>query len=106
MDRKTNVDAELDQLRNDLSTLRKDINSLTSAMKSAGIRRSRRISDGAREAGEYVRREARSRREQMGEYRHRAGPYVEERPVTTMLTAFSVGFVTSLLLDRTRNRDQ
>ncbi len=93
----TEIDKELDQLKSDISNLRSDMSELIEAMKDNGIEHGRdvyhRTRERARRTGEAV-------RERAGDMYDDFGRTVEERPMTSVLTAFGTGFVVGMLLDR------
>jgi ElaB/YqjD/DUF883 family membrane-anchored ribosome-binding protein len=92
-----NIDAEISQLKSDVANLRKDMSELVDALKDAGTEKGHEYYDRAyqqaQNAGEYARERA---AEAYGTF----GKEVEERPLTSVLTAFGTGFVVGLLLDR------
>ncbi len=91
------VDKELDQLRSDMVDLRKDMASLMKTMKEAGIQQGQQVYEQAAKRAKQTRDEA---------SRFASDTYnalekeVEDRPLTSVLTAFGTGFVLGLLLDR------
>jgi ElaB/YqjD/DUF883 family membrane-anchored ribosome-binding protein len=89
--------SELNKLKADLSDLRKDVASLVKVLKDAGVDQGRQAYDRAyeraRQTGESVRERAEDAYDIFGKE-------VESRPFTSVLTAFGVGFVAGMLLDR------
>lgn len=88
---------ELNKLKSDISDLRKDMASLVKTLKDVGLDQGRqtydRIYERASQAGEAVRERAEDAYEIFGKE-------VEARPLTSVLTAFGVGFAVGMLLDR------
>ncbi|MGA8258722.1 MAG: hypothetical protein WB783_00760 [Arenicellales bacterium] len=80
------INQDVDQLREDLNKLREDVSSLVDTMRKDGAARGRAAYESARESVDAA--------------RETLGREIEERPVTSILTAFGVGFVVGLLLDR------
>jgi ElaB/YqjD/DUF883 family membrane-anchored ribosome-binding protein len=89
------VDEELDKLRRDLEQLRGDILSLTETFKDIGLEKGRAAMDKAKRTGASMRQEADA-------LRSRADRGIEERPITSVLTSFGIGFLVGMLLDRRR----
>lgn len=91
------ITGELNKLKKDISDLRADMASLVKTLKDAGLDQGReafdRAYERARQAGESVRERA---EDAYGVF----GKEVESRPLTSVLTAFGVGFVAGMLLDR------
>lgn len=93
----TSVDTEINQLKSDVATLRKDMADLMGALKDAGAEQGRktynRAYQQAQRTGQYARERATDAYETVGKE-------VENRPLTSVLTAFGTGFVVGMLLDR------
>ncbi len=89
------VDEEVAKLRRDMDQLRGDITSMTATFKEMGAQRGRAAVARARRAGDSLREEA-------GAWRARADHEIEERPLTSVLTSFGIGFLIGMLLDRRR----
>lgn len=91
-----NISSELNKLKADISELRGDLASLVKTLKDAGINEGQQAYDRAyeraRQAGESVRARAEDAYENFGRE-------VESRPLTSVLTAFGVGFAVGILLD-------
>ena len=79
-------DAELDKLKADLATLRRDVSSLTEALRERGTARARAAADGVRD--------------QATQAAQTVSHQIEDRPYTSVLTAFGIGLVIGRLLDR------
>lgn len=93
------MDKEMDQVKTDIADLREDMATLLRTMKEVGMAEGQELYDRAyersRRAGERV-------RERAGETYAAIGREVEERPLTSVLTAFATGFVVGMILDRRR----
>jgi ElaB/YqjD/DUF883 family membrane-anchored ribosome-binding protein len=89
------VDDELEKLRRDLDQLRGDILSLTETFREIGVEKGRAAVDKAKRTGANMRSEADA-------LRARADRGIEERPITSVLTSFGIGFLVGMLLDRRR----
>jgi ElaB/YqjD/DUF883 family membrane-anchored ribosome-binding protein len=87
------VDEELTKLRKDMDQLRSDIGSLTEAFRELGVEKGREAMARARRAGASVRGDAEALRD-------RADREIEERPFTSVLMSFGIGFLVGMLLDR------
>ncbi len=95
----SDFDKELDQLRSDMADLRKDMAALVKTMKDAGVSEGRHLYEEAAERAKHTRDEARKR---AADTYGTLEKEVEERPLTSVLTAFGTGFVMGLILDRKR----
>lgn len=89
----TNVEKDVEQLRNEYAELKSDVSKLTETMKKlygdtaeAGRARARRAAERSRERA----------RETYGAFEEE----VRERPLTTIAAAFGIGLVIGKLLDR------
>lgn len=78
------VAREIDQLKRDLSSLRADISSLTEALGQAGRERSRET--------------LRSAKNMTGNAVDSLGSSIDDKPLTSVLTAFGTGFLIGLML--------
>lgn len=87
---------EVQTLKQDLASLRGDIGSLAEAVKSAGEQKGEAVYQRAREKSEELRAQGQSTIEQVG---HK----VDERPMTSVLTAFGTGLLVGLLLNQRRH---
>ena len=87
------VDEELTKLRKDMEQLRGDIMSLTEAFKDLGVEKGRAAMARAKSTGASVRDDADA-------LKARAHREIEERPITSVLTSFGIGFLVGMLLDR------
>jgi len=87
------VDEELVKLKKDMDQLRGDIMSLTEAFKDLGMEKGRAAMARARSTGASMRDDADA-------VRARAHKEIEERPITSVLASFGVGFLVGMLLDR------
>ena len=90
-------DKELDQLRSDMADLRKDMSALVKTMKDAGISEGQHLYEEAAERAKHARDAARKRATDTYSALEKE---VEERPLTSILTAFGTGFVMGIILDR------
>lgn len=90
------ISNELKKLKSDIADLRSDVASLVRTLKDAGLEQGQQAYDQAyeraRQAGESVRARAEDAYDAFGKE-------VESRPLTSVLTAFGVGFVVGMLLD-------
>lgn len=89
------VDREVDKLRRDIEQLRGDISSLTSSFKELGVQKGREAVARARRTGDALLEEAEA-------WRSRADREIEQRPFTSVLVAFGLGFLVGILIDRRR----
>jgi ElaB/YqjD/DUF883 family membrane-anchored ribosome-binding protein len=89
------VNKEIEQLKKDLSGLQNDIRNLTGTLKSAGIEQGKATYERARQQGEQWRQKG---EDAIGS----VGQAIDEKPVTSVLTAFGTGFVIGLLLNQKR----
>jgi ElaB/YqjD/DUF883 family membrane-anchored ribosome-binding protein len=87
------VDEEMTRLRKDLDQLRGDILSLTEAFKDLGMEKGRAAMEKAKRTGASMRSDADA-------LRARADREIEQRPITSVLTSFGIGFLVGMLLDR------
>lgn len=88
-----NVDEEVAKLRKDMDQLRDDIGALTSSLKEMGVQKGRAAMARAKRTGDSLREEAEA-------WRARADREIEERPFTSVLMSFGIGFLIGMLLDR------
>lgn len=89
------VDDEVTKLKKDMDQLRTDIGGLTEALKSMGAEKGREAVARAKQSGASMREEAEA-------LRARANSEIEERPLTSVLMSFGIGFLIGMLLDRRR----
>jgi ElaB/YqjD/DUF883 family membrane-anchored ribosome-binding protein len=87
------VDEELTKLRKDMDQLRGDILSLTEAFRDLGMEKGRAAMEKAKRTGASMRSDADA-------LLARADKEIEERPLTSVLTSFGIGFLVGMLLDR------
>jgi len=84
---------ELETLKKDLTSLRGDIGSLSQAVKTAGEQKGEAAYQRVREKGEELRKQ--------GEHAVEAvGNKIDEKPMTSVLTAFGTGLLVGLLLNQ------
>jgi ElaB/YqjD/DUF883 family membrane-anchored ribosome-binding protein len=88
-----NVDDEVAKLRKDMDQLRSDISTLTATFKELGVQKGREAVARARKTGDALREEANA-------WRSRADHEIEQRPFTSVLMSFGIGFLVGMLLDR------
>ncbi|MGD8569306.1 MAG: DUF883 domain-containing protein [Gammaproteobacteria bacterium] len=91
------ISSEVKKLKADISELRGDLASLVKTLKDAGINQGQQAYDRAYERARQAGESARARAEDAYET---FGREVESRPLTSVLTAFGVGFAVGILLDR------
>jgi ElaB/YqjD/DUF883 family membrane-anchored ribosome-binding protein len=87
------VDEELTKLRKDMDQLRGDILALTEAFRDLGMEKGRAAMEKAKRTGASMRSDADA-------LLARADKEIEERPLTSVLTSFGIGFLVGMLLDR------
>ncbi|KPJ95903.1 MAG: hypothetical protein AMJ55_02890 [Gammaproteobacteria bacterium SG8_15] len=90
------ISNELKKLKADIADLRSDVASLVKTLKDAGVEQGQEAYDRAYERARQTGEAVRARAEDVYET---FGKEVEERPLTSVLTAFGVGFVVGMLLD-------
>lgn len=95
---------EMEAVKTDLAQLREDVGSLTQALKDATAARASEVGDDARQrmqaAADNISArydDMRVRGEQAVEPMTRE---IQERPLTSVLTAFGVGFIVGKLLEK------
>lgn len=86
-------DKDLESLKADLNALRSDLAALTESLKERGYKQARAGFDRAKAQAYEVRDQAMHTAENVGQQ-------IEERPFTSVLAAFGVGFVLGKLLSR------
>lgn len=91
------IKADLGALRDDMGRLTKTISDSVAAEART---RSARLRDTAESAREEIERLAAEARERGEEGMATVGRQIEERPFTSVLVAFAVGFVIGKILDR------
>ncbi|HYW04504.1 MAG TPA: hypothetical protein VFA86_11250 [Gammaproteobacteria bacterium] len=87
------LNKEFEALKADVARLRSDISDLAGAVRQAGEQRGRQAYSRARQAGEQAWHRA-------SEAEQAAAHEIAERPMASVLTAFGVGFLVGLILDR------
>lgn len=87
------VDDEVAKLKKDIDQLRDDIGTLTNSFKELGAQKGRDAMDRAKRTGTSMREEAEA-------WRAKADHEIEERPLTSVLMSFGLGFLIGRLLDR------
>lgn len=90
-----NVDEEFQKLRADMDQIRSDLAALTTALQEAGVAKGRETLDRAKRSTASLKEEAEA-------LRARADREIEERPLTSVLTSFGIGFLVGLLMERRR----
>lgn len=86
---------DVDKLKSDLEQLRKDVASIAQTFKDLGLAKRDEAFKRAEELGERARTKAAGAEE-------RFSREIEERPFTSVLTAFGIGFIIGKLLDSGR----
>ncbi|MEQ8661394.1 MAG: DUF883 domain-containing protein [Gammaproteobacteria bacterium] len=89
------LDDNVAKLKQDIEELRRDFANLGGLAREAASEQGRNAAERARRAQEQVR----SRAQDAGD---RLEQQVEAHPLTSMLTAFGIGFLVSMLLERRR----
>lgn len=84
-------DISMNELKQDLATLRADFGNLMTAMKDLGVEQGQRAYGQMRETGERARDQARVAQENVEQY-------IESRPLTSVLVAFGTGFAIGTVL--------
>ncbi len=91
------LNKDLNKVKSEIANLREDMASLLQAMKDAGVEQGHeyydRASKRARQTGESI-------RDRASEAYSTIDRVVEERPLTSVLTAFATGFIVSMFMDR------
>ena len=90
------LNKEMEQLKKDLKSIQSDISSLAGAVKSAGAEQGKATYDRVRNQGEQWRRRGEDAVGSLSQS-------IDERPVTSVLTAFGTGFIVGLLLNQRRH---
>ena len=87
---------EMAQLKKDLGTLQSDVSSVVKALKAAGVEETQKAYGQAKNQGEalFARGEA---------VAGAVGHKIDENPMTSVLTAFGVGFILGSLLTNRRS---
>ena len=100
----TNLSREMESLREDLAKLREDFAGVAEALKDAGHKKAEGAREGLADLLSSVREEIKGALDQARDKGKKSvenvGHQIEERPLTSLLTAFGVGFVLAKLLDR------
>ena len=86
---------ELEAVKQDLSALRRDIGGLSDAVRTAGGQKGEAAYERVRERGEAL-------RQQGEDVLDRVGHRIDERPTTSVLTAFGTGLLAGMLLNQRR----
>lgn len=94
-----NINQEVDQLREDLKEIRNDLAALLQTARDAGLEQGRAAGERVRNYSQQTQTRA---REGLESARNSVESEIEERPLTSALTAFGIGFVVGMLLDRRR----
>lgn len=99
-----NAQKELDTVRNDLKQLQGDVASLVASLKSLGLDKASQagetVKETAEEQLEKLRAAISSAKNQGANQLDNLQKEVSDRPLTSVATAFAVGFIISKLLDR------
>jgi ElaB/YqjD/DUF883 family membrane-anchored ribosome-binding protein len=90
------INKEMNQIKADINALREDVASLVRALKDAGMEQGRQAYD---QAYESVRQAGESVGNRASDAYSAFGREVEQRPLTSVLSAFGIGFVVGMLLD-------
>ncbi|MGD8682119.1 MAG: hypothetical protein PVJ33_17270 [Lysobacterales bacterium] len=90
------ISKDVEQLRKDLHSLKGDISSLANALKEAGLDQGRATYERVKKEGEELRHRG---EDAIGAVAEK----IDERPVTSALTAFGTGIVIGLLLNQKRS---
>ena len=86
---------EMEQLKKDLNSLRADIGSLVTSVKDLAGKQGDRVADLVQDTEKQVLDQTKAAGESVEKY-------IEERPLTSALVAFSSGFVIDMLLSNKR----
>lgn len=89
------ISRDVDRLRGEIDEMRKDLKTLTRAMRDTGVEKGKEALDQV----EYLRKRARKHASR-AEARLERG--IEERPIVSVVAAFGVGFLLAKLLDSGR----
>jgi len=89
------VIGDVDRLRGELDNMRKDLKTLTRAMRDLGSDKGQKALDTLERYGKRARKQARRTE-------RRIERQVEERPFVSLVTAFCAGFLLAKLLDAGR----
>lgn len=90
------ISKELEALKKDLASLRGDIGGLSQAVKSAGEQKGEAAYRSVREKGDELLKQGEDAVEKVG---HK----IDEKPMTSVLTAFGTGLLVGLLLNQRRS---
>ncbi|OBS10942.1 DUF883 family protein [Acidihalobacter prosperus] len=94
---------EINVIREDLGKLRQDVAELTRALKDVAASRAddarAQVKAGVAEARERLKQQASQAGEQGREYYDAIEKQVSERPLTSLLISFGIGFVLAKLVD-------
>lgn len=98
------LNREMQSLRADLAKLREDLAGIAGALKDAGHEKAQGARESLADLLSSVREELRGALGQARDAGKKSvetvGHEIEQRPLTSLLTAFGVGFVLAKLLDR------
>lgn len=86
-------EASADELRAELARLKSDVSQLTDTVKNLA---EQKATDGRESAAQAAERSREHARDALGNLGHE----ISERPLTSVATAFSVGFVIGKLIER------
>lgn len=89
----TNSEKDIQELRDEMSKLRSDFTEISKTLRRISGERVEKGREKLRESAEWSRKRA---RDSLGDFEHE----IEERPLTSIATAFGVGFILGKLLDR------
>lgn len=87
---------DVDRLRGEMNEIRKDLATLTYAVRDFGTEKSQ-------EALDKLERYGKRARKQMRRTERRIEHQVEERPIVSLVAAFGIGFLFAKLLDAGRH---
>lgn len=90
------LNKDLVQLKKDLAALRDDIGTLTGTIKSAGTKQAEVAYGHVREQGEHLRQKGEDAVDSIARS-------IDERPMTSVLTAFGVGLLVGVMVNQRRN---
>ena len=98
-----NFREELQRIKDDLSRLRADVSELTGTLRELGVGKAanarRSVEEDLKQARDEVLRRASAIQDSAARAADGLGAGIGERPFTSLLTAFGVGFIIAKLLD-------